>query len=133
MSDPADATTDEFQQRLDALGLDAHWTEVGEQYGEYTDQGMPSDTALRAALDDYSSDDADIEELRLEFSREQHRLVEETFEVVVEIPEETKELIERRLKLFGESPEEAPDEFLDLALELMEIRFARELDDENDA
>jgi hypothetical protein len=131
MSDSPDDVTDEFQQRLESLGLQAHWTDVGEAFAEYNDQGMNSDTALRAAIDDYSREDADIEQIRLEFVREQHSLLEESFEVVAEIPDDIRDSIERRMKLWGESPAENRDTFMDFALEFMEVRFAFELDEED--
>jgi|GEM_PF-6811288 len=120
MSEPA-VGGDEFQKNLEELGLTVHWTQVTEQFREYHDRGMSKEDALLAALDDYTNRSADLEELRLEFAREHHRLMEHSFEVEITVPDETQSVIERQMALVGEEPDENPDQYLDFVLEHLHV------------
>lgn len=64
----------------------------------------------------------------MEFIKEQHRFHDHSFTVEVEIPEETRAVIERRMQLLGEDPAENREKFIDYALEHVEVQF--QADDE---
>lgn len=124
---PENNATDDFQQRVEQLGLtEGHWRDVGDRFREYTEQGMNPDDAIRAALDDFSNADADLEALRREWLREQHEFYDVDHVVEVELPQEARDAIRRRMALFGETPEGNPDEWTDLALETVNVTFAGE-------
>jgi len=123
--EPDKPTTDGFQRRVEELGLtEGHWRDVGEHFREYVQMGMSLDDAIRTALDDFSHADADIEVLRREWLREQHEFYDADHVVEVELPQDIRNAIRRRMALFGETPEDNPDEWIDLALEAVTVTFA---------
>lgn len=124
---------DDFQQRVEKLGLEGHWRDVGDRFREYREQSAAPGDALSMALEDYAAEDADIEALRREWAREQCRVDEERYEVVVELPDSIKEDIERRMQMYGESPEDDLDQWLDLAMERTAVKYQREKEQEGGA
>jgi hypothetical protein len=119
---------DDFQERLEDLGLEGHWRDVGERFQKYRQQNAGLEDCLSMALEDYAADEADIDALRREWAREQCRLDDQRHRVVVELPDEVKQSIERRMSMYGESPEDDVEHWLDLALERTEVRMYRELE-----
>lgn len=70
-------TDDEFQQRLEEMGLDGNWEAVVDRFVEYHDDGETASFSLVSAIEDYASLDADIEGMRQEFlQKKRKRLVE---------------------------------------------------------
>lgn len=120
-------TTDDFQQRVEEFGLtEGHWRDVGDRFREYTEQGMSPDEAIRAALNDFSHADADLNALRREWLHEQHECYDVDHVVEVELTQEARNAICRRMALFGKTPEGNPDEWMDLALDAVTITFPGE-------
>lgn len=116
----------EFQQRLEALGLRDHWRDVGRTYDRLHREGEDPNRSLLSALEAHSDADADLDALRKEWVSEQHRFYEVSHEVVVDLPDDVRDAIERRMALHGKSPDEDRAEFLDLALETIVVKLPRE-------
>lgn len=117
---------DEFQQRLESLGLRDHWRDVGRTFRQLHQQGEDPRRNLLRALEDHTDADADLDALRKEWIREQHRFYDVSHEVTVDLPDDVQDAIERRMALYGSSPEEDRAEFLDLALETIVVKLPNE-------
>jgi hypothetical protein len=125
--EPSTPTTDEFQHRVEELGLtEGHWRDVGERFHEYREKGMDPKDAILTAVDDFSHEDADLEALRRAWLREQHKFNDVEHTVEVEVPADVRDAIRKRMALFGETPEDNPDEWTDLALDSVTISFTNE-------
>lgn len=117
---------DEFQQRLEELGLEDHWRDVGRTYARIHSEGDDPRWSLLMALEEHARLDADFDALRKEWIRQQHRFYDVSHEVVVDLPDDIRDAIERRMALYGKSPDENPAEFLDLALETIVVTLPDE-------
>lgn len=117
---------DEFQQRLESLGLRDHWRDVGRTYRQLHLEGEDPRLSLIQALEIHTDPDADLDALRKEWIQEQHRFYELTHEVVVDLPDDVRDAIERRMALYGKCPEDDRAEFLDLALETIVTKLPSE-------
>lgn len=117
---------DEFQQRLEDLGLVDDWREVGRTFARIHRDGDDPDRSLLLALEKHAAPDADLDALRKEWVCEQHRFHEVTHEVEVRLPHDVQQAIERRMALYGRTPESDRGEYLDLALEIIVVTLAGE-------
>jgi len=70
---------DQFQQRLEEMGLDGDWEAVVERFAAYHDDGENAGYSLVNAIEDYAALDADIEGMRQEFlQKKRQHLVDAT-------------------------------------------------------
>jgi len=123
---------DEFQQQLEDLGLIDDWREVGRTFASIHRDGDDPDRSLLIALEEHAAPDADLEALRKEWVKEQHRFYEVSHEVEVQLPHDVQQAIERRMALYGRCPESDRGEYLDLALETIVVTLADETGGYND-